>query len=221
LLSLTNLVPAILGTVLFPTLSREAAIGSDEAARVFTKGLKYLVFLALPMIAGTTLLAEEIVVFAFGADFRAAAPALRILSWVSGILFLNVFLATLLNAANHQKKLVCIQIAGLFANLGLNYVLIPKYSIAGSAFATVMTESFILSFCLLFALIRVTRLLEFSFIPKAILATAGMVFFCVQARDYNFLLVLIGATAVYFTLLYALKGFRFHELLLTRAQAGS
>ncbi len=221
LLSLTNLVPMILVTALFPALSREAALGSDEAARIFTKGLKYLVFLALPMIAGATLLAEELVVFMFGADFKNAAPALQILSWVSGILFLNIFLATLLTAANHQKKLLVVQIAGLLANLGLNYVLISKYSIAGSALASVITEGLILIFCLLFALIRVTRLLEFSFIPKAMLATAGMVVFCRFARDYNFLLVLAGATAVYFALLYALKGFRFNELLLTHAQASS
>ncbi len=217
LLSLTNLVPTILVTALFPALSREVALGSDEAARIFTKGLKYLVFLALPMIAGATLLADEMVLFVFGADFKNAAPALRILSWVSGILFLNIFLSTLLTAANHQKKLVYVQIAGLFANLGLNYVLIPQYSIAGSAFATVITEGLILVFCLLFALIRVTRLLEFSFLPKSILATAGMVAFCLMAKNYNFLLVLAGATVVYFALLYALKGFRFNELLLTRA----
>ena len=221
LLSLTNLVPTILVTALFPALSREAALGSDEAARIFTKGLKYLVFLALPMIAGATLLADELAVFMFGADFKNAAPALQILSWVSGILFLNIFLATLLTAANHQKKLVFVQIAGLCVNIGLNYVLIPQYSIAGSAFATVITEGLILIFCLLFALIRVTRLLEFSFIPKAMLATAGMVVFCTQAKSYNFLLVLAGAVAVYFTLLYALKGFRLNELLLTRAQANS
>ena len=221
LLSLTNLVPTILVTALFPALSREAALGSDEAARIFTKGLKYLVFLALPMIAGATLLAEELVVFMFGTDFKNAAPALRILSWVSGILFLNVFLATLLTAANHQKKLVFVQIAGLLANLSLNYILIPKYSIAGSALATVITEGLILSLCMVFALIRITRLLEFSFIPKAFLATAGMVVFCMFARDYNLLFVLVGATVVYFALLYALKGFRFNELLLTRAQAGS
>lgn len=221
LLSLTNLVPTILVTALFPALAREAALGSDEAARIFTKGLKYLVFLALPMIAGATLLAEDIVVFALGADFKNAAPALQILSWVSGILFLNIFLATLLSAANHQKKLVFVQIAGLFTNVSLNYVWIPKYSIAGAALATVATEGLILVFCLFFTLIRITRLLEFSFIPKAVLATVGMVGFCLFARDYNFLLVLIGATMVYFTLLYALKGFRFNELLLTRAQVGS
>lgn len=221
LLSLTNLVPTIFVTALFPALSREAALHSEEAARIFTRGVKYLVFLALPMIAGATLLADELVVFAFGADFRRAAPALRILSWVSGILFLNVFLAALLNAANHQKKLLAVQIAGLLANVGLNYALIPKYSIAGSAMATVITEGLILVFCLLFALIRVTRLLEFSFIPKAILATAGMVVFCWYARDYGFLLVLPGATAVYFALLYALRGFRFNEFLLTRPQASS
>ncbi len=218
LLSLTNLVPTILVTALFPALSREAVLGSEEAARIFTKGLKYLTFLALPLIAGAMVLADDLVVFMFGAEFQKAAPALQILSWVSGILFLNIFLATLLAAANHQKKLVYVQIGGLITNVSLNLILIPKYSFVGAALATLATESLVLAFCLLFAMIRITRLLEFSFIPKALLATAGMIAFCLFAREYNFLLVLAGATVVYFVLLYAVKGFRFGELLLTRAE---
>ena len=218
LLSLTNLVPTILVTALFPALSREAALGSEEAARIFTKGLKYLTFLALPMIAGAMVLAEELVVFMFGAEFQKAAPALQILSWVSGILFLNIFLATILTAANYQKKLVLVQICGLLANISLNWYLIPKYSFVGAALATLATEGLVFVFCLFFAMIRITRLLEFSFIPKALLATAGMIAFCLFAREYNFLLVLAGATVVYFVLLYAVKGFRFAELLLTRAE---
>lgn len=218
LLSLTNLVPMILVTALFPALSREAALGSEEAARIFTKGLKYLTFLALPMIAGAMVLADELVVFMFGPEFQKAAPALQILSWVSGILFLNIFLATLLTAANQQKKLVYVQICGLITNVSLNLILIPKYSFVGAALATLATEGLVLAFCLLFAMIRITRLLEFSFIPKALLATAGMIAFCMFAREYNFLLVLAGATVVYFVLLYAVKGFRFAELLLTRAE---
>ena len=218
LLSLTNLVPTILVTALFPALSREAALGSEEAARIFTKGLKYLTFLALPMIAGAMVLADELVVFMFGAEFQKAAPALQILSWVSGILFLNIFLATILTAANYQKKLVLVQICGLLANISLNWYLIPKYSFVGAALATLATEGLVFVFCLFFAMIRITRLLEFSFIPKALLATAGMIAFCLFAREYNFLLVLAGATVVYFVLLYAVKGFRFAELLLTRAE---
>lgn len=218
LLSLTNLAPTILVTALFPALSREAFLGSEEAARIFTKGLKYLTFLALPMIAGAMVLADDLVVFMFGVEFQKTAPALQILSWVSGILFLNIFLATLLTAANHQKKLVFVQICGLITNISLNLLLIPKYSFVGSALATLITEALVLTFCLLFAMIRITRLLEFSFIPKALLATAGMIAFCMFAREYNFLLVLAGATVVYFVLLYAVKGFRFAELLLTRAE---
>jgi O-antigen/teichoic acid export membrane protein len=219
LLSLTNLVPMILVTALFPALSREAVLGSAEAARIFTKGLKYLTFLALPLIAGAMVLAEELVVFMFGAEFQKAAPALQILSWVSGILFVNIFLATLLTAANHQKKLVYVQICGLITNISLNLILIPKYSFVGAALATLATEGLVLTLCLLFAMIRITRLLELSFIPKALLATAGMIAFCQFAREYNFLLVLAGATVVYFVLLYAVNGFRFAELLLTRAEA--
>lgn len=219
LLSLTNLVPTILVTALFPALSREAALGSEEAARIFTKGLKYLTFLALPMIAGAMVLAEELVVFMFGAEFQKAAPALQILSWVSGILFLNIFLATILTAANYQKKLVLVQICGLLTNISLNWYLIPKYSFVGAALATLATEGLVFVFCLFFAMIRITRLLELSFIPKALLATAGMIAFCLFAREYNFLLVLAGATVVYFVLLYAVRGFRFAELLLTRAEA--
>lgn len=218
LLSLTNLVPTILVTALFPALSREAALGSEEAARIFTKGLKYLTFLALPLIAGAMVLAEDLVVFMFGPEFQKAAPALQILSWVSGILFLNIFLATLLTAANQQKKLVLVQIGGLITNVSLNLILIPKYSFVGAALATLATEGLVLASCLLFAMVRITRLLEFSFIPKALLATAGMIAFCLFAREYNFLLVLAGATVVYFVLLYAVKGFRFAELLLTRAE---
>ena len=91
--------------------------------------------------AATIWLAAEIVTLLFGHGFLAAVPPLQILA--GGALF--VFCTWILHAAaiatNLDRRLVLTTTVGLAANVLLNVLLIPRFSIRGAALATVTAEA--------------------------------------------------------------------------------
>ncbi len=216
LLVQTNIFPTILVTAMFPTLSK-AYISSQEKFREwFTKGIKYLLFLALPLVAGTSLLASPIILLVFGAEFANSIPVLKILSWTAGILFFNVYYAGIFKATDRQNILVKIQIFSLVVNVVINFFLIQKYSYIGAAWANLMTEVLILILSSLYIFTKITFINELWFILKSIAATALMVLTILLVADMHVLLIIPICVFIYFACLYLLKGFTFSELLLLK-----
>ncbi len=174
LLAFTNVVPNIAATVLFPRLSVYSKSDQNNLARLFGQAMVYLSALALPMIPGGIILAPQIIGTVFGAEYVQAIPALQILVVAAGILFLNIFLASLYGAANFQTKLVGIQTLGLALNVGLNWLLIPRFAHLGAAAATVATEGTIFVITLVLAVRRIARPSGVGEIWKVVVATTVM-----------------------------------------------
>lgn len=208
LLNFTNQVPLVFMIALFPRLSHESVASKEELSRIFAKGLKYLVILALPMVAGVIILAEKIILFFSGPGFGNAVPALKVLAVDAGLVFPNILLAGLFGASNHQNRLVAVQATGLAANTLLNYLLIPRYAHVGAAYATVGTEVIVLGVCLSFACRKIVVVRGFGYLPKAVGATAVMGA-CVWALRGQHVLVAAAAGALVYGVL----------LLVTRALA--
>lgn len=219
LLTQTNVIPTILVTSMFPALSR-AYLGSDLQFRDwYTKGFKYLSFLAIPLIAGTILLAGPIVHLVFGEEFGNTALALRVLAIAAGLLFINIYLTGIFKAANRQRTLVQIQLVGLVINILLNYFLIKNYSYLGAAWATVLTEGiiFIVSFSYIYFLIA--RLNEVGFFAKSALATGAMIGVILLTQNLNVLFVVPLSILIYVSSLYLLRGFILQEFMLLKQNA--
>jgi O-antigen/teichoic acid export membrane protein len=144
-LTIGLLVASILRTAILPVLSRlqsspteRREIGSHHARVVATAG-------GLAAVGGF-ILAPEILEIIFGAEFREAATALRIL--MIGLLFMNpveVF-HTQLVAWRLQIQQMWIMIAGAIFNIVLNLVWIPRYGMDGAAGATLASTILILCF---------------------------------------------------------------------------
>ncbi|MBC7186096.1 MAG: flippase [Calditrichaeota bacterium] len=213
LLNFTNQVPLVFMIALFPRLSHESVASKDELSRIFAKGFKYMLVLALPMVAGVILLADKIIHFFSGPGFENAIPALRVLAVDAGLVFPNMLLAGLFGASNHQNRLVAVQAVGLIANASFNYLLIPRFAHVGAAYATVGTEALVLAACLAFACRRIVVLRGFGYLPKAIGATAVMVA-AVWALRGQHVLVAGGAGAViYGALLLATRAVQVEEVV--------
>lgn len=144
LINMTNMVPLILISAVYPVLSREIFANNRERVNfLYSQGFKYLFFLALPMVTGICLITDDIVLTIFGEGFYPAIPILRVLAFTAALVFFNLYFTGLLKAANRQKTMVRLQIIALFLNMGSNLILIPKYSGMGAAWSTVLTELFI------------------------------------------------------------------------------
>ena len=218
LLTITNTFPNILVTSMFPALSRAYVNSAEQFQEWFTKGFKYLSYLALPLIAGTMLLAPQIIHLISGADYANSVPVLKIMAWTSGILFYNIYFTGIFKAANKQKPLVYIQIASLFINIIINYILIRQYSYIGAAWATLATESVIFAANFIYIHLKVTRLRELSYLFKSLVSTILMIGF-ILLQHWNVVLIVAISSTIYFTSLYLLKGFTFKEILLLRKES--
>jgi len=221
LIAVTNVVPSILVTASFPKMSQDSIGRRAELASLFTKGFKYLLFLALPMVAGGILLANKIIHLLYGSEFDNAVPVLRILMWTAGFNFLNVYLSGLFWAAGRQNQLLIFQTLGLLCNVGLNIALIPHYAQIGAAASTVATEGLIFTGCLIFALVNITRMQEKTFIVKTVAATAAMILFILQVNELPLGFLIVGSLGIYFASLYVLRGFKFGDLLLLKQKPGA
>ena len=143
-LTLGLIAASILRTAILPVLSRLQSspterneVGAHHARVVATAG-----GLAA---AGGLILAPEILEIIFGAEFRGAANALRIL--MVGLLFMNAVevFHTQLVAWRLQTQQMWIMISGAIFNIVLNLFLIPRYGMEGAAAATLISTILILS----------------------------------------------------------------------------
>ena len=212
LVALTSFVPSIIANATFPKLSRENQAGETMMA-LFTKGFKYLVFLALPLIAGVSILAAPVIDLIYGPGYEKAASALRILALTTALSSLNIFLTGLFWATNYQKRMFIFQAIALAMNIGLNLILIPDYGHIGAAWASVATEGimFLLSFYV--AVTKITRIAESLFILKGLGATAVMAAFLLMAPPIHLLASIVLSMVIYFGSLFLLRGFALDEIL--------
>ena len=151
---LFELFPAALMSAVAPVLAvieskpREFKKYIDSSFRAF------MVLGALLSVCMTTG-ATAIVSLFYGTQFIAAAPLLAVLIWSEMAVFFATVVLNAMVARNLQRLLPWPTVVGAALNIALNIVLIPKYSAAGAAWATLVSYTVAWMFFLL--LFRSTR----------------------------------------------------------------
>ncbi len=211
LLSFTNLIPTIFATAFFPQMARFVS-NKAELSRIFSIAVKHLLMLAIPLVAGIYMISDQLTVLVFGSAFGDSAVVLRILSFAAGILFINLFLASLYGATNHQGKIVQIEIIALVLKIIVNLLLIPEYSYRGAAWSTVATESLVLVLALSWALRHIASISGLSFFGKFLAATAGMCAGLYFMSAWPLLASVAGAVLIYFLLLFVTRALDVNQI---------
>ena len=132
-------------TNLLPLISRSRG-NTAGLGRVAHRLLKYTLFLAIPLAAGGTLLAHDLMTSIFGSQFSSAARALQILIWVIPLMTCRVVLWNTLLSHGFQRNLLQCTAYAAAINVILNLLLIPRCAYVGSAIAMVIAESALLLF---------------------------------------------------------------------------
>jgi len=138
-----RLFPAALLAVVLPALCRANDLG--PVARVAA----IVTAFAVVVSSGLWIGADSVVTLAFGAAYRTAVPAFRVLLIAFPLLSLNFALTHQLVGWDRQRAYAAVCTAALTTNLALNAWLIPAWSIEGAAWATVGTELCVTSGCLI------------------------------------------------------------------------
>lgn len=202
-----SIIPGVFMSVMFPIFSRCYIDSKKSLELAFKKSLKILVIIAIPIGVGTTILADEIIMFFYGSEYAHSAEALKILIWVSVLSFIHWTPATLLNSTNRQRTLMIFTCIGAILNLVLNYTLIPSLSYKGAGIATVITELVVGILMLSYIQKRLNLLtLLIDAIFKSLISAIAMGVFVWIFKDYMLILLVPLASIFYFCSLVIVNG---------------
>jgi O-antigen/teichoic acid export membrane protein len=197
-----------LTVILLPVISKTTSRNMhDETTRIITESLRLMVIMLVPSIILMSVYAKEIILLFFSKDYIDAAYPMSIL--VFGVGFLTIFyvLCFIMSGAEKVKNPMIISTIGLVINSILNYFLIKKYGIVGSAIATSLTSALITFIMLYYIWKDFGVALQLKSISKVILAGALMylasLFF--PTGQFIFILWSIILFAIYLLLLYITK----------------
>jgi len=193
--------------------------GEDTAQEFLAKGTRYFLLLCIPAVAGISVLRRPILNILSTPSYYEGAKIIPLV--VLGVLFLGLmqrFGAGLSFYKKTNLSMYCIIASGLL-NLGLNFLLIPKYGYVAAALTTLISYAF-----LLFLMIIVSRrffVWEFPFksLAKATCASTvmGIVVYYVgdsltSSTLLNLILGIIVGVIVYLVMLFLLREFKSTEI---------
>jgi len=197
----------IVMSALFPIMSFSYITSKDALKRIYEKAFKLLFIIGLPMAVGITLLADKFIFLIYGSNFQNSVIALQILSWDVLLVFLYGCISFLLVSINRQYQMALFAGCTAVINIIMNLILIPTYSYIGSAFATIIAESFLLIAYLLLAAKYFYILPLHRIILKPILACLLMGAFVYYFNDVHLAIIIPLAIVIYFSVLFLIKGF--------------
>lgn len=134
-------VPLIITNSLFPAILNAKKINEEEYYKRLQKLFKFMVLISTVVALPVTFLAPWLMTMLFGEPFREGAAVLSIHIWTG--LFVSLGLATTgwFIAENMQRFSLLKTVSGVFLNIALNFLLIPKYGIVGAAISTIICQA--------------------------------------------------------------------------------
>lgn len=202
-------IPSILNMVIFPAMSQFFITSKDSLRFASDKYFKYMAIIGIPLGLGTTLLADRIILMIFGVGYTNSIIALQILVWSSVFIYLSGAFGRLLEASNHQMIITKITAICMLENVVLNIIVIPKYSYIGASITTVITEFTALIFCIIVSSRIGYNISKNNIIDalKVVVASLIMGLLIINSEYLNPLFLILASIALYFSVLYLLKGF--------------
>lgn len=201
-------VPLALVAALYPRFSEYFERDQGRLAYVFERGIKYLLIMVLPIVVGISLLAKDIVLSVYTAEYLNSIVPLQIL--LAGLIFSYVSfpIGAFLNACGRQTTQTAIVGIVLALNVILNLIFIPRFGVTGAAVAA-LAGNILLTALGYAAVPRVTRI-HHGWLAKTALqvclaaAVMGVFVWWVNQLSHFTVAILTGA-AVYPIMLLATR----------------
>lgn len=132
-------IPMAITSSLFPAIINAKKISIQLYFSRLQKLYDILAWVSIGIALIVTLFAETIVKILLGIEYLPSSPVLTIYIWAGVPTFLGVASSQYLLAENLTKISFYRTLSGMLVNVVLNYLLIPKYGIVGSAYATLIS----------------------------------------------------------------------------------
>ncbi len=215
LIDVLIIIGANIAGVLYPRMASQAGDAPEALGRTIEKSYRYMAGLGIPAGVVVTVLAPVIVRVLFGDVFSASVLPLRILVWAIAVTFMYMPLAHALNATGREWYWITVLSVNTLVNVGLNLILIPRYSVIGAAVSTVMCELIGLILVGLFVR-QITRIRYFSGAIPVLVSSLVMSIPLWYFHEQNLVAALVLGACSYGGILYALGFFSSEEKLAFR-----
>lgn len=215
LLDSVQFIPSSVMTTLFPLIAAAYAHRRDYARNLLQAAGEYLTMASLPILAFTLVAARPIMVFLFGAQFAAAAPALPILAGAFVSISFGYLVGSMVVVLELQRRFAVYAAVGLVLNAALNVVLIPRYGFLAAAWVTLLTEFTVMGLSMRMVLKTMQMRPRFGRLLRTLVAALPMGVATWLARLAGVPLAGLAAIALltYFPCLLALRALTVGEVL--------
>lgn len=133
-------VPAIIMAMTYPRLSKQKNFLS-----IFFKTLLIMICLGILCMIAIYLCASPVILTLYGEEFKKSDELLKLLSVAVIPVFIGHLTTQSLVALDKSKLYLLFTLIATFLNIGLNWVFIPRWQAFGAAYATVITETFVVA----------------------------------------------------------------------------
>lgn len=203
---ITTFPHMFLGLIL-PVLTATYLAGNLERfKRIYQKVFDFFLIITIPLIVGTMLLANRVMVLIAGDEFYLSGHILKILVWATAIIFFGGLFGYVILAIDKQKKMIPYYLVTAALSLILYFALIPQFSYWAAASVTVFIELLYTIFAFSIAYKYSKTRLNLKIFSKVLLASLMMGLFIYLLFELNLIILIILASLVYFACLYFIKG---------------
>ena len=133
-------IPSVFATSFFPKLVEKFNVNKKNYYDVCLKLLKLLFLISFSIALFFTFFSNFIINYLYGKEYIMSVFALQISIWTGVFVFWGVAAGNMLVIENLNKHNLIKSVQGLFLNMILNLVLIPKYGVNGAAIATLISQ---------------------------------------------------------------------------------
>ena len=144
-----NFIPTAIAASVFPAIINAKKNSENLYQTRIQKLNDIMVWISLAIAIPVTFLSDQIIELLYGSQYSEAGSVLMIHIWSGVFVFLAVANERWIICENLQKFLAINTIIAAIVNIGLNYILIPKFGIEGAAWATLISYCLAGYLCLL------------------------------------------------------------------------
>ncbi len=221
ILETIGIVPLYFMNAVLPVLTRALQKKDGSHQKIIQYAYDFLVMGSLPIVAGTLVIAYQIIALISSPKFLTRASegfygsdaVLQIVIFAAAFSFINSLFGFILVADNRQVKVLTRNAIGFALTLIINFFLIPYLGARGAAITTVITECYVLFASYFIAKHYISFKIDFKNTLKMIFSATVMAIAVFYLRELtypyiqnkNLLIIIPVAAFIYFGLLWITK----------------
>ena len=140
-----TIIPSAIIMVLFPSLVEYHHADMTLFKEKMRESLVFFFITGLILAIFLSVFSEKIILLIFGNAFSPSILALQILSWALFFMFINYLFSHSLISSGREKTNTFYLVFITVVNIGLNFLLIPRYEHIGAGYATLISEVILVS----------------------------------------------------------------------------